>query len=166
MINNTIKQQQSWEIEMRYFRLLGQKNDRYFEVCYKPGVENMGNYPSKSHTGTIHKHVRPYYMHMESSPRTLLRAHKPSSRQGCVEILGSPYYKGVPLPRIPSNRKLGKSSRIAQRSVYTTFWSCGQYSISIGTAQFATKIQPSRRRAVLRCVRRNSYQSLSTVTRQ
>ena len=30
-----------------------------------------------------------------------------------VEILGSPYYKGVPLPRIPITHKLDTSSRIA-----------------------------------------------------
>ena len=37
-----------------------------------------------------------------------------------VELLGSPYYKGVPLPRIPSVHKLGTKSRIAQRPEHAT----------------------------------------------
>ena len=113
----------------------------------------MGDYPSKAHTGAIHTHVRPYYMHMSNSPRTLLRAHKPSSRRGCVELLGSPYYKGVPLPRIPSIRKLGTSSRLAQRSQHATVQPRGQYSSSVGTAQLAATIRQTRNRAVLECAR-------------
>ena len=125
---------------MRYFWLLDQKNNKYFKVYYKPGAENMGDYPYKAHTGATHTHVRPCYMHVGNSPRTLLRAHKPSSWRGCIEILGSQYYKGVPLPRIPSNCKLGKSSRIAQRSVHTTIQTHRQYNVFVRTAQFAAKI--------------------------
>ena len=38
---------------------------------------------------------------MKNSPRTMVQAAKPSSRRGCAEILGDPYYKKIPLPRIP-----------------------------------------------------------------
>ena len=110
IVNNTIKRQQSRAMEMRYFWLLNQKNNKYFKVYYKPGAENMGDYPSKAHTGAIHAHVRPYYMYMNNSPRTLLRAHIPSSRRGCAETLESPYYQRVPLPTIPDNHKLGTKS--------------------------------------------------------
>ena len=47
----------------------------------------MGDYPSKAHTGAIHTHVRPYYMHTSNSPRTLLRAHKPSG-EGVLNFWG------------------------------------------------------------------------------
>ena len=166
-MNNTIKRQRSRAMEMRYFWLLDQKNNRYFKIWYKPGAENMGDYPSKAHTGAIHQHVRPYYLHMPNSPRTLLRADKPSSRRGCVELLGSPYYKGVPLPRIPSVHKLGTKSRIAQRSEHatvdpqgtyshagqSTFESRRQYSRSCGTAQHASTTKIPRNRAVLDAAR-------------
>ena len=123
----------------------------------------MGDYPSKAHTGAIHQHVRPYYLRMPKSPRTLLRADKSSSRRGCVELLGGPYYKGVPLPRIPSIHKLGMKSRIAQRSEHASVRPRGtyshtgqsaneprrQYSRSVGTAQYASTIQILRNRAVL-----------------
>ena len=132
IVNNTIKRQRSRSMEMRYVWLLDQKNNRYFKVYYKPGTENIGDYPSKAHAGAIHIHVRPYYLHMNSSLRELMRARKPSSRRGCVEILDSPYYKGVPLPRIPNIRELGKSSRIAQRSEHAAVKPHGQYNKSVG----------------------------------
>ena len=64
----------------------------------------MADYPTKAHVGPIHTHVRPYYLHMENSPTRLIRAAKPSARRGCAEILGDPYVRGIPLPRIPDYR--------------------------------------------------------------
>ena len=152
---------------MRYFWLLDQKNNRYFKVWYKPGAENMRDHPTKTHTGAIDQHVRPYYLQMPNSPRTLLRADKPSSRRGCVELLGSPYYKGVPIPRIPSVHKLGTKSRIAQRTEHTTVGPIGtyshagqsttkprrQYSKPDRIAQNASKTRIPRNRAVLDAAR-------------
>ena len=43
------------------------------------GQEFLGDFPLKARTGTIHKHVRPYYVHVGSSPRVLLQAAMPSS---------------------------------------------------------------------------------------
>ena len=107
IVNNTIKRQRSRSMEMRYFWLLDQETQRYIRVFYHPGQENLGDYPSKHHEGKIHQHVRPYYVHMPTSPTHLPRAGKPSSRQGCAEILGDPYVKMVPLPMIPNYRDLG-----------------------------------------------------------
>ena len=123
----------------------------------------MGDYPTKAHTGAIHQHVRPYYLQMPNSPRTLLRADKPSSRRGCVELLGSPYHKGVPLPRIPSVAYVGTKSRIAQRTEHATVGRRGtyshagqstlkprrQYSEPDGVVQHASKTQVTRNRAVI-----------------
>ena len=148
IVNNTIKRQRSRAMEMRYFWLLDQKNNRYIKVWYKPGAENMGDYPSKAHSGAIHTHVRPYYLHMSNSPRSLLRADKPSSRRGCVELLGSPYYKGVPLPRIPSSRKQGMKSRIAQRTEYPSVGTHEQSRRSVKVAQLATTIRRTRNRTI------------------
>ena len=106
IVNSTIKRQRSRAFEMRYFWLLDQEVQKYFRFKYHPGQENMGDYPSKHHTGPIHQHVRPYYLHAENSPRILPRALKPSSRRGCAETLGDPYHRQVPLPMIPVSRKL------------------------------------------------------------
>ena len=108
-------------MEMHYFWLLNGKTQKYFKLHYQPGQENMGDYPSKHHTANIHQHVRPYYVHTNSSPTILPRALKPSIWQGCAVILGDPYAKKSPLPHIgmtshlpvspsiPNHRILGQS---------------------------------------------------------
>ena len=140
----------------------------------------MGGYPTKAHTGVIHQHVRPYYLQMPNSPRTLLRADKPSSRRGCVELLGSPYYKGVPLPRIPSVHKLGMKSRIAQRSEHAAVGPQGthshvgqpttepqrQFSKSVGTAQYASTIRNPRSQAIIDAARHTNGISRRSNTRR
>ena len=104
IVNNTIKRQRSRAMEMRYFWLLDQAAQRYFKFQYHPGQENLGDYPSKAHTGAVHQHVRPWYIHDQNSPRELPRALKPSSRRGCAETLGDAYTKYTPLPRVPIPR--------------------------------------------------------------
>ena len=112
IVNNTIKRQRSRSMEMRYFWLLDQEVQKYMNVQHHPGQENLG------------QHVRPYYIHMPNSPTHLPRAGMPSSRRGCAEILGDPYVKMVPLPRIPNYRDLGRrpnplsvrNSNIAERT--------------------------------------------------
>jgi hypothetical protein len=119
-------------MEMRYFWLLDGKTQKYFKFYYMPGQENLGDYPSKHHTADIHQHVRPYYVHTETSPTILPRALKPSIRRGCAEILGDPYAKKSPLPRIgpitclpvspsiPSHRILGQSRLHNRQSLLHT----------------------------------------------
>ena len=89
--NNTIKRQRSRAMEMRYFWLLDQEAQKYFKFVYQPGQENMGDYPTKHHTGPIHMHVRPYYLHLHNLPKTLPpHAMKTSVQQVCAETLGDP----------------------------------------------------------------------------
>ena len=60
IVNNTIKQQRSRAMEMRYMSLLDGDVQQIFHFYYQPGQENVGNYPSKHHSADIHQHVRPY----------------------------------------------------------------------------------------------------------
>jgi hypothetical protein len=103
--NNTIKRQRSRAMEMRYWWLVDSEAQDIFEFHYHPGLENLGDYPSKHHPANVHQHVRPYYVHEANSPSLLPRATKPSSRRGCAEILGTPYTKRYPLPSIPFTRE-------------------------------------------------------------
>ena len=48
---------------------------------------------------------------MPNLPTELLRASKPSLRRGCVGILGDPYLRQIPLPRIPNYRKPNLGSK-------------------------------------------------------
>ncbi len=77
--NNTVKQQQSRAMEMLYFWLLDGESHQQFKFYWRPGQENLGNYPSKHHPAEIHQHVQPYYIHMDKSPTLLPRAMKPST---------------------------------------------------------------------------------------
>jgi hypothetical protein len=85
---------------MQYFCLLDRESQQQFKFYWQPGQENLGDYPSKHHPAEIHQHVRPYYVHMDTSCTLLPRAMKPSTRGGCAEILGDPYFKKSPLPSI------------------------------------------------------------------
>jgi hypothetical protein len=76
---------------------------QYFKFYYQPGLENLGDYPSKHHTADIHQHGQPYYVHMDNSPTLLPQAMKPSTCRGCAEILGDPYSKKSPLPSMDHN---------------------------------------------------------------
>jgi hypothetical protein len=105
IVNNTIKQQRSHAMEMRYFWLLDGEAQQLFQFYYQPGQENLGNYPSKHHTADIHQYVRPYFVHMHNSPLFLPQAAKHCSWQGCVETLADPYKGRIPLTSVPNNQE-------------------------------------------------------------
>ena len=56
----------------------------------------------RHHTGKVHLHVRPYYLHMPQLSKYLICAIKPSARRRCIETLGISYLKWTPLPRLPT----------------------------------------------------------------
>jgi hypothetical protein len=117
IVNNTIKQQWSRAMEMQYFWLLDGKTQKYFKYHYQPGQENLGEYPSKNHTADIHQPVWLYFVHTDKSPLLLPRAMKPSIHQGCAEILGDPYSKKSPLPRIGNFHSLSVTPRIPSHRI-------------------------------------------------
>eukprot|EP00978_Attheya_sp_CCMP212_P018972 scaffold52559_cov64-Attheya_sp.AAC.3 len=76
-----------------------------FDVKWHPGLENLGDYTTKHHETEHHVNVRPIYLHMKESPRTLPRAMKPSDLRGCVGNKAGGYRTGRPLPIIPRSRR-------------------------------------------------------------
>ncbi len=58
-----------------------------YELSWHPGQENLVDYQSKHHMGSHHINVRPWYLHMENSPRYLPQAQRPSTLKGCVGTL-------------------------------------------------------------------------------
>ena len=97
-------------MEMRYFWLLDQQAQKNFKFSYQPGQNNMGDYQTKHHTAEIHHNVRPYYLHLPNSLKTLLCATNPSARQGCAQTLGDPYHKQVTLPSIHAYHARGSTT--------------------------------------------------------
>ena len=51
--NNTVKRQQSRAMDMRYFWLVDQVDQRTFHVVWMPGLEKLGDYHTKHHPQPI-----------------------------------------------------------------------------------------------------------------
>jgi hypothetical protein len=99
--NNTIKRQCSRSMEMRFFWIGDKVAQGMYRLCWYPSQENLADCQSKHHTGLHHIAVRPWYLHMNNSPRVLPRAARPSALKGCVGTLKDGYVRNVPLPRAP-----------------------------------------------------------------
>ncbi len=45
---------------------------KMYDVFWHPGQENLADYQSKHHVGSHHFNLRPYYLHVDKSPRWLI----------------------------------------------------------------------------------------------
>jgi hypothetical protein len=96
--NNTVKQQRSRAMEMRFFWVADEVAQGKFDIKYFPGKEKLTDYQSKHHTGVHHVAVQPWYLHKPTSVCKLLRACKLSTLKGCVGTLPDGYVCTYPLP--------------------------------------------------------------------
>ena len=72
--NNTIKQQRSRSMEMRYFWTCEKEAQDIYSFKWYPGQENLADYQSKHHLGSHHSAVRLWNLHEVNSPLVLPRA--------------------------------------------------------------------------------------------
>jgi hypothetical protein len=84
IVNKTIKQKRSKEMDMRYHWLTDRVLQKQFDVYWRPGRENLGDYHTKHHSAQHHKDMRHLILHEANSLQVL---------RGCVKLL--------PLPRPP-----------------------------------------------------------------
>ncbi len=89
---------------MQFFWVGDKVAQAMYKLTWHPGLEDLADYQSKHHMGLHHIAVRPYYLHMENSPRLLPRATRPSTLKGCVGTLEGGYVCNVPLTRIPQRQ--------------------------------------------------------------
>jgi hypothetical protein len=61
--NDTIKQQRSRAIDMRYHWIRDRILQGHYNVEWKPGAENQADYFTKHHSGAHHQRMRPQYLH-------------------------------------------------------------------------------------------------------
>ena len=101
IVNSTIKRQRSRAMEMRYFWLLDNEQQKYLSFQYHPGQENLGDFHTKAFNGRDTQRVAPFYVHTKISPRTLVRAMTPQARRGCVGNIPGSYVCRKPLPMLP-----------------------------------------------------------------
>ena len=102
--NKNVKKNRSRPMEMRCFYSCEQVIRGNFNVQYRPGLECLGNYPSKYHSTAHHQNVRSIYIHTNESPLFLPIAPKPSDMRGCVGKTLAGYKHGRPLPVLLRNR--------------------------------------------------------------
>ena len=116
--NNTIKRQHSQSMEMRFFWIGDKIAQQMYDIKWHPRQENLANYQSKHHIGSHHTAVRPWYLHLENSPRVLPRAKRPSALKGCVGTLNDGYIRKVPLPRAPRIQHASHITTVACDTCY------------------------------------------------
>ena len=75
----TIKQRMSKAIEMRFYWIRYRSNKDQFNIYWKPGSTNRGDYFTKHFPPVHHTTVRPNYLHVS-------KYGKPSTLQGCVNL--------------------------------------------------------------------------------
>ena len=80
VITGKMKQKRTKSVDMNFNWLNDRTvNHKQLEPEWAPGPTNLADYPSKHHTGTHHRNVRPVYLYIkDKSPTTL---------KGCNELL-------------------------------------------------------------------------------
>ena len=90
--NNTIKRQNSRSMNGQYFWLIDQVNLNTYLIVWAPGLENLADYFTKHFSAAHHRAVRPYYVQMTNSPRTIRKVNKEAEGtnsaqlRGCVDV--------------------------------------------------------------------------------
>jgi hypothetical protein len=81
ILNETIKQNRSKEMDMRCNWLTDRVHQKQFDVYWLPGSENLGDYHTKHHLAQHHKYMHGLILHQANSLQVL---------RGCVKLLPLP----------------------------------------------------------------------------
>jgi hypothetical protein len=68
-------------MEMRYHWVTDRVHQKQFDVYWRPGRENLGDYHTKHHSAQHHKYIRGLILHQANSLQVL---------RGCVKLLRLP----------------------------------------------------------------------------
>jgi hypothetical protein len=96
ILNETIKQKRSKAMDMRYHWLTDRVRQKQFDVSWRPGWENLGDYDTKHHSAQHHKDMRGLILH-QANIRQVLR--------GYVKLLP------LPQPQLRAHERTDKSKR-------------------------------------------------------
>jgi hypothetical protein len=87
-------------MDMRYHWLTDRVRQKQFDVYWRPGRENLGDYHTKHHSAQHHKDMRGFILHQANSLQFL---------RGCVKLL--------PLPQPPLRASMdARTNPSAQRA--------------------------------------------------
>jgi len=112
--NNTTKQKRSKSMDMRIHWMRDRIKQNQFVLHWRPGHENLADYPTKHHSGRHHKKVRPIYLYEgKMSPVTV---------QGCIEIMGEAHEKPHRLTRTSSAHSARPTSKAHEVRKRVSWW--------------------------------------------
>jgi hypothetical protein len=115
IVNETIKQKRSKAMDMRYHWLTNRVRQKQFDVYWRPGRENLGDYHTQHHSAQHHKDMRHLILH-EANILQVLR--------GCAKLL--------PLPQPPVRARAdARTNPSAQRATQLRSVLARVYAVSI-----------------------------------
>jgi hypothetical protein len=77
ILNETIKKKRSKSMDMRYHWLTDRVRQKQFDVYWRPGRENLGDYHRKYHSAQHHKDMRGLILYQANSLQVL---------RGCIKL--------------------------------------------------------------------------------
>jgi hypothetical protein len=76
ILNETIKQNRSKDMDMRYHWLTNRVRQKQFDVYWRPGKDNLGDYHTTHHSAQHQKDMRQFILHQANSLNVLRRRVK------------------------------------------------------------------------------------------
>jgi hypothetical protein len=114
ILNDTIKYKRSKAIDMRYHWLTYRVRQTQFDVYWRTGRENIGDYHTKHHSAQHHKDMRGFILHQAKGLQGL---------RGCVKLL--------PLPQPPVRARTdARENPSAQRATQLRSVLARMYDVS------------------------------------
>jgi hypothetical protein len=114
ILNETIKQKRSNAMEMRYHWMTDRVRQKQFDVYWRPGRENLGDYHTKHYSAQHHKDMRHLILNEANSLQVL---------RWCVKLL--------PLPHPPVRARTdARTNPSAQRSTQLRIVLARVYAVS------------------------------------
>jgi hypothetical protein len=86
--NDTIKQQRSRAIDMRFYWVRDRTKQGHFDIFWKPGSTNLADYFTKHHPAKHHQLMRPKYLYVKANKESECEAAIANALlvlQGCIE---------------------------------------------------------------------------------
>jgi hypothetical protein len=71
ILNETIKQKRSKSMDRKYYWLQDKVRQKQFDVYWRPGKDNLGDYHTKHHPEQHHQNMRPILLHQANSLNVL-----------------------------------------------------------------------------------------------
>jgi hypothetical protein len=63
ILNETIKQKRSKSMDIKYYWLQDRVHQKQYDVYWRPGKDNLGDYHTKHHSVQHHQDMRPIMLH-------------------------------------------------------------------------------------------------------